>query len=590
MAIRQTEDKITALYERLSRDDELLGDSNSITNQKIYLESYAEQKGYTNIVHYTDDGWSGGNFDRPDWKRLIRDIEAGLVGTVLVKDMSRVGRNYLQTGFYTEIYFREHDVHFIAIANNVDNEDQRSNEFAPFLNIMNEWYLRDQSRKIKASFKMKGNSGKPLSHHCIYGYVKDPEDKDHWLIDEEAAAIVRRIFRLSVEGHGPGAIAKILQNEKVESPGYYLASRDRGSWKNNMDMSRPYDWYGSSVSNILSKPEYMGHTVNFRTTRKSYKDKRMYKNDPGEWVVFENTHEAIIDPETWALAQHTKRAIHRTDTTGVANPLTGLMFCADCGSRMYEHRRKRPSKDGKEHYCNSYECSRYNATRERTEAACTTHSISTNAINALVLDTIRTVSRYAIENREAFEQNVREAAELQQAEAARNLKKKISKAKKRSAELDVLIKGLYESFLLGKIPEKRFAMLTESYEQEQAELEEIINTDEAALETYMADNERINQFMALAKKYTDFSELTAPMINEFVEKIIVHQPIKIDGERSQEIEIYLRFIGNFQVPAEEPTEEELAEMEKARKRRARARKYYQRRKELATKRAVNETE
>ena len=578
MAIRQTEEKITALYERLSRDDELLGDSNSITNQKHYLESYAEQHGYTNIVHYTDDGWSGGNFERPDWKRLIRDIEAGLVGTVLVKDMSRVGRDYLQTGFYTEIFFREHDVHFIAIANNVDNEDQSSNEFAPFLNIMNEWYLRDQSRKIKASFKMKGNSGKPLSHHCIYGYAKDPEDKDHWLIDEEAAAVVRRIFRLSVEGHGPGAIARILQNDKVESPGYYLASRNRGSQKNTIDMSRPYDWYSSSVRGILSKPEYMGHTVNFRTTRKSYKDKRMYKNDPDEWVIFENTHEAIVDPETWALAQHTRRAIHRTDTTGVANPLTGLMFCADCGSRMYEHRRKRPSKDGKERYCNSYECSRYNSTRERTEAACTTHSISTNAINALVLETIRTVSQYAIENREAFEQKVREAAELRQAEAAKDLKKKIGKAKRRSAELDVLIKGLYESYLLGKIPEKRFSLLTESYEQEQAELEEIIRSDESALDAYMADNERINQFMALAKKYTDFSELTVPMINEFVDKIIVHQPIKVDGERCQEIEIYLRFIGNFQVPAQEPTEEELAEMEKARKKRAKAREAYQRRK------------
>ena len=578
MAIRQTEDKITALYERLSRDDELLGDSNSITNQKHYLESYAEQHGYTNIVHYTDDGWSGGNFDRPDWKRLIRDIEAGLVGTVLVKDMSRVGRDYLQTGFYTEIFFREHGVHFIAIANNVDNEDQSSNEFAPFLNIMNEWYLRDQSRKIKASFKMKGNSGKPLSHHCIYGYKKDPEDKNHWLIDEEAAEVVRRIFRLSIEGYGCCKIAQILTEDKVESPGYYLASRDRGSWKNSLDMSRPYDWYGSTVSLILAKPEYMGHTVNFRTSKKSYKDKREQKNDPSEWVIFENTHEAIVDPETWALAQHTKRAIHRTDTTGVANPLTGLMFCADCGSRMYEHRRATPFQDGSNRVCGSYECAHYNSTRQRQNPDCTSHSISTNAVNTLLLETIRTVSRYAIENREEFERKVRETAELRQAEAAKELKKKIGKAKKRSAELDVLIKGLYESYLLGKIPEKRFSLLTESYELEQAELEEIISSDESALDAYMADNERIDQFLALAKKYTDFSELTTPMINEFVEKIIVHEPVKIDGERCQEIEIHLRFIGNFQVPPEALTEEELAEIAKAKKKRAKAREHYARQK------------
>ena len=492
--------------------------------------------------------------------------------------MSRVGRDYLQTGFYTEIFFREHGVHFIAIANNVDNEDQSSNEFAPFLNIMNEWYLRDQSRKIKASFKMKGNSGKPLSHHCIYGYKKDPEDKNLWLIDEEAAEVVRRIFRLSIEGHGPCVIAEMLRDDKVESPGYYLAIRGRGSWQNSLDMSRPYDWYGSTVSSILAKPEYMGHTVNFRTSKKSYKDKREQKNDPSEWVIFENTHEAIVDPETWALAQHTKRAIHRTDTTGVANPLTGLMFCADCGGRMYEHRRNTPFKDGSSRVCGSYECAHYNSTRQRHNHECSSHSISTNAVMTLLLDTIRTVSEYAIQNREEFERKVREAAELRQASAAKELRKKISKAKKRSAELDVLIKGLYESFLLGKIPEKRFQMLTESYELEQAELEEIISTDESALEVYMADNERIEQFLTLAKKYTDFSELTPTMINEFVEKIIVHEPVRIDGERCQEVEIYLRFIGNFQVPAKEPTPEELEQMERDRKRRAKAREYYQRRK------------
>ena len=324
MSVKQTTEKITALYERLSRDDDLMGESNSILNQKAYLENYAAQHGYTNIAHYTDDGWSGGNFERPDWKRMIADIEAGKICRVIVKDMSRAGRDYLQTGFYTEVFFRQHGVHFIAIANGVDSEDQNSNEFAPFLNIMNEWYLRDQSRKVSAAYKIKGNSGKHTSTHAIYGYKKDPEDKDHWIIDEEAAAVVRRIFQMSIEGHGGYEIAQILTREKVESPSYYLASRGIGLFKNRKDMTRPYDWYGNSVNVLLSKPEYMGHTVNFRTSKKSYKDKRVM-NPPEEWLIFKNTHEAIVDPETWHLAQQTRKTVHRTDTTGVANPLTGLM-------------------------------------------------------------------------------------------------------------------------------------------------------------------------------------------------------------------------------------------------------------------------
>ena len=275
MSVKQTEEKITALYERLSRDDDLTGDSNSILNQKAYLENYAAQHGYTNIAHYTDDGWSGGNFERPDWKRMIADIEAGKVCRVIVKDMSRAGRDYLQTGFYTEVFFRQHGVHFIAIANGVDSEDQNSNEFAPFLNIMNEWYLRDQSRKVSAAYKIKGTSGRHTSTHAIYGYRKDPENKDHWIIDEEAAAVVRRIYRLALEGNGQYKIAETLTKDKVECPAYYLAVQGRGSHKNNVDMIRPYDWNGNTVGTILSKPEYLGHTVNFRTSQKSYKDKRV---------------------------------------------------------------------------------------------------------------------------------------------------------------------------------------------------------------------------------------------------------------------------------------------------------------------------
>lgn len=573
MSVKQTEEKITALYERLSRDDDLTGESNSILNQKAYLENYAAQHGYTNIAHYTDDGWSGGNFERPDWKRMIADIEAGKVCRVIVKDMSRAGRDYLQTGFYTEVFFRQHGVHFIAIANGVDSEDQNSNEFAPFLNIMNEWYLRDQSRKVSAAYKIKGTSGKHTSTHAIYGYKKDPENKDHWIIDEEAAAVVRRIYHLALEGYGQYKIAEILTREKVECPAYYLAVRGSGSHKNNVDMTRPYDWNGNTVGIMLTKPEYLGHTVNFRTSQKSYKDKRV-KNSPEDWLIFENTHEAIIDQATWERVQEIRQTVRRTDTTGEANPLTGLMFCADCGAKMYNHRNRNA-----QFLNDNYNCSAYTRTATYETRLCCSHSISTRTVRTLLLETIRTVSTYAISNEEAFRQKVLTASRLKHEADTKELKKKIAKAKKRSAELDVLIKKLYESYATGKITEHRFDILCAQYEQEQAELDAMIAADQRALEAFRADTDRADQFLALAKKYTDFSELTTPMIFEFVDKILVHAPEKIDGERTMEIDIYLKFIGKFDIPMPEPTPEELAEMEAQRKKRAANRAKYYRKKE-----------
>lgn len=573
MSVKQTEGKITALYERLSRDDDLTGDSNSILNQKAYLENYAAQHGYTNLAHYTDDGWSGGNFERPDWKRMIADIEAGKVCRVIVKDMSRAGRDYLQTGFYTEVFFRQHGVHFIAIANGVDSEDQNSNEFAPFLNIMNEWYLRDQSRKVSAAYKIKGTSGKHTSTHAIYGYKKDPENKDHWIIDEEAATVVKRIFHLALEGYGQYKIAEILTRDKVECPAYYLAVRGCGSHKNNVDMTRPYDWNGNTVGIILAKPEYLGHTVNFRTSQKSYKDKRV-KNAPEDWLIFENTHEDIIDKATWDRVQEIRQTVRRTDTTGEANPLTGLMFCADCGAKMYNHRNRNA-----QFLNDNYNCSAYTRTATRETRLCCSHSISTRTVCTLLLETIRTVSAYAVSNEEAFRQKVLAASKLKHEADTKELKKKIAKAKKRSAELDVLIKKLYESYAMGKISEHRFDALCAEYEREQAEMEAMIATEQSALEAFRADTDRADQFLALAKKYTDFTELTTPMIFEFVDKILVHAPEKIDGERTMEIDIYLKFIGKFDIPMPEPTPEELAELEAQRKKRAANRAKYYRKKE-----------
>ena len=597
MSVKQTESKITALYERLSRDDDAAGDSNSILNQKRYLEAHAQQRGYENIVHYTDDGWSGGNFERPAWKRLVADIEAGKVAHLLCKDMSRIGRNYLQTGFYTEVMFRQNGVHFVAVANNIDSNVQESGEFTPFLNIMNEWYLRDQSRKVKSAYHVKGKSGKPITNSAIYGYRKDPDDKDHWIIDEEAAAVVRRIFRLAVDGHGPYDISKILTKEKVECPGYYLAKlreeRDKGKadrkkkGQSALDKNRPYDWYGFTVGSILSKPEYMGHTVNFRTSKKSYRDKRV-KNDPADWLIFENTHEAIIDPETWRLAQQVKKTVRRTDTTGVANPLTGLVFCADCGARMYNHRSRKTGANGNEYFSDNYNCSTYCLSIERETKECFSHNVSTKALNTLVLETIRTTANYAIQNRNEFFRKVRSISQVRQQEAAKELRRRVSKASRRIAELDTLIKKLYETYAMGKLEEQRFELLCAEYEKEQAELKQTAAEEQAELDRYDEDTDRADRFLAIAKRYTDFSALTPAMLNEFVEKIVVHAPDRSSGERVQEIDIHLNFIGQFEVPMPEPTPEELAAEEKRRMKRKKDHEKYLRLKERRRKIAEGE--
>lgn len=540
------------------------------------LEKYAKDNGFSNTVHYTDDGYSGGNFERPSWKQLVSDIEENKVDCVIVKDMSRIGRDYLQTGFYTEVLFRQQNVRFIAISNGVDSNIEGSNEFAPFLNIMNEWYLRDCSRKQKAAYQARGNSGKHTANVAIYGYKKDPEDKHHWLIDEEAAEIVRRIYNLSVEGYGVFEISNILTKDKIETPAHYLAKRGLGTQQHNIDENHKYDWSCSTVANIIAKPEYMGHTVNFRYYKKHYKDKHQLKRPPEEWVIFENTHEAIVDKETWELAQKLRKTVRRTDTTGAANPLTGLVYCADCGAKMYNHRgRAQADKENRgadpvsgllpyDHY----DCSTYSLTYRRTNKECFGHHVSTKAIRAIILETIKLVSQYAISDKEEFVKKVRSAAEVQQLEAAKKITKQLKHDKKRFDELDGIIKKLYESYATGKITENRFETLCAEYEQEQADLRTVIENAEKEIESYTSDTERIDSFMALAKKYTDFSVLTNSMINEFVDKIIVHAPEKVNGERTQEIEVYLKFIGKFDVPMPEPTAEELEEQEKQRQKRA----------------------
>ena len=532
---RQTTDKsknrITALYERLSRDDELAGDSNSIVNQKKMLEDYAKSNGYTDLVHFTDDGYSGGNFDRPGWKEMLRQIEDGSIGAVIVKDMSRVGRDYLQVGFYTEVFFREKGVHFVAISNGVDSDINTSSEFVPFLNIMNEWYLRDCSRKIKAVLQAKGRDGKPITNNPPYGYIKDPEDKN-WC-----------------------------------------------------DMSKPYEWAGVSVVRMLEKPEYMGDTVNFRTKKLSYKDKTAVRNDSDEIVVFTDTHEAIIDRKTWYMVQELRKTKRRIKTEGESNPFVGKIFCADCGGKMhYRNEGKRAGRNWRGLPDGSvrttpvcYNCGNYNNSHDQSGKVCCSHNIQAKVIDQFVLETIQYACKSVRMDERAFVESIRSASEIREQSEAKKLKAALKHQEKRYAELDILLKKVYEDNALGRLPDKRYEMLSAGYEKEQAELEQSIKACREQLTQYDEDTDRTEEFLALVHKYTDITELTPVIINEFVDKILVHKAEKIDGERVMEIEIYLNFIGKVELPAQELTEEELAEIKEKQRLRERNAMYQRRR-------------
>jgi DNA invertase Pin-like site-specific DNA recombinase/outer membrane protein assembly factor BamD (BamD/ComL family) len=586
MKTKQPElNKITALYERLSHDDEQSGDSNSIVNQKKMLERFATEQGFTNFRHYTDDGWSGTNFDRPDWKRMLADIEDGTVGCVIVKDMSRIGRNYLEVGFYTEVLFRKKNVRFIAISNNVDSAlNDGSNEFAPFLNIMNEWYVRDTSRKIKSVLHNKGMDGKHLTSNAIYGYKKDPDDPDLWIIDEEAAAVVRRIYQLIIEGNGPMQVARILKDEKVERPSYYLAKQGLGTCRGSCDMSRPYTWTATTVSDIVKKPEYMGHTVNFRTKKLSYKDKNSVHNSPEDWIIFENTQEAIVDEETWLTVQKIRETKHRPNKKGDINPLTGLMYCADCGAKMFNHRTggyEKKDKDGNPtgKYTNAqdnYTCSTYSKAKSKFENKCTQHHVRTDVVRDLLLETIKATSSYVKEHEAEFIEKVRGATELQQESEAKALKKRLSREQKRINELNILIKKIYEDNVNGKLSDKRFEMLLADYEAEQSELELSVEAMERSLNEYQENTDNVDKFVELVRKFTDFTELTTPMIHEFVDKIVVHEADKSTGDRIQQIDIYLKYVGKLDVPMPVLTPEQIKEEDRKRRKRAWNRTYMRR--------------
>ena len=539
--------KITALYERLSRDDELQGESNSIKNQKQLLESYAHKNGYSPIRHFTDDGVSGTTFEREGFQAMIAEVEAGNVGAVIVKDMSRFGRDYLKVGFYTEVMFKEKGVRFIAINNGIDSANQQDSDFTPFLNIMNEWYARDASRKIQAVFKSRMQDGKRVSPSVPYGYLRSPEDKQKLIIDEEPAAVVRRIYQMVIEGKGVTAIADILTAEKVLIPSAYAKIHCPEN-DHSKGFTNPYLWSATAVSYILEKQEYMGHTVLGKTVSVSYKTKKRRKAEPDELMIFKNTHPAIVDEETWHLAQKLRKTVRKPSYNRPPHPLTGLVYCADCGSKM-THRQPSPTKKKKYDADDAYICGSY---RQRTRD-CTMHFIKTSVLWELILTAIREVSDYVRQDEKAFIDKVQQTSTVQMAETQREQKRRLAEATERNGELNTLIKKLYEGNATGKIPDKHFERLLSEYDSEQTALETEIEDLKAQIDSFNEDSAKADKFIAVVRRYTDFTELTTPMLNEFIEKVVVHEATGGRTDRKQKIDVYFNFVGQVELPPPDRT-------------------------------------
>lgn len=535
---------ICALYQRLSRDDELQGESNSISNQKKILEDYARKNGFLNLRSYTDDGWSGTNFERPGFQQMLTDIENGLIGTVIVKDMSRLGRNYLQVGFYTEVLFPQKNVRFIAVNDNVDSQNTSGsdNDFTVLRNVFNEWMVRDTSKKIRAVLQAKGMSGKPLTNQAPYGYLKD--ENGMFIIDEETAPVVKQIFVLCLAGNGPTRIARILSERQIPTPGTLEYLR--------YGITRRYypehqcKWAVNTISHILERKEYLGHTVNFKTNKVSYKSKHSIINPEEKQVVFENTHEPIIDLATWQKVQELRQQRRRPNRYDEMGLFSGLLYCADCGHLMYQQRYKEGDIMRDSYICGSY--------KKRTRD-CSAHYISTDLLKAGVTANLRQITGYAAKHEAKFMQQLIRQNDDCDRKANTARQKELQTAEKRINELSAIFKRLYEDSVSGRITDERFMELSAGYEQEQAELK----ARATELKSLLAKNAeaRVNaeKFIQIVRKHTNFEELTPTLLREFIDKIVVHEAVALDGkrhgkQRRQQIDIYYSFVGRVEIPEE----------------------------------------
>ena len=539
MLRQTTQQLITALYPRLSHEDELQGESNSISNQKRILETYAKQNGFSNLRWYTDDGYSGANFQRPGFQAMLADIEAGKVGTVIVKDMSRLGRNYLQVGMYTEMIFPQKGVRFIAINDGVDSA-QGENDFAPLRNIFNEWLVRDTSKKIKAVKRSKGMSGKPITSKPVYGYLMDEDE--NFIIDEEAAPVVRQIYSLCLAGNGPTKIARMLTEQQIPTPGT-LEYRRTGSTR-RYHPGYECKWATNTVVHLLENREYTGCLVNFKTEKPSYKLKHSIENPPEKQAVFENHHEPIIDRETWERVQELRKQRKRPNRYDEVGLFSGILFCADCGSVMYQQRYQTDKRKQDCYICGSY--------KKRT-ADCTAHFIRTDLLTAGVLSNLRKVTSSAAKREARFMKLLIEQNEDGDRRRNAAKKKELEAAEKRIAELSAIFKRLYEDSVTGRISDERFTELSADYEAEQKELKERAARLREELSKAQEATANAEKFMNVVRRHTTIEELTPTLLREFVEKIVVHESVALDGKRRgklrrQEIEIYYSFVGKVELP------------------------------------------
>lgn len=536
----QLNNKNTGLYLRLSKDDERAGESLSIENQRRILTEYALKNGLTVYDEYVDDGYSGTNFNRPDFQRMIRDVDAGLVKTVIVKDMSRLGRDYLKVGYYSEVYFNEADVHFIAINDGVDNQFENDSDFTPFRNIINEWYAKDTSKKVRAVFKAKGNSGKHLCTCPPYGYKKDESNKEQWIVDEEAAKVVKEIFSLCMKGYGPTQIARILTERGIDTPTVH--NRKCGLPATSLKMEFPNIWNTEAVIHILENMNYCGHTVNFTTKKKSYKNKKKIRLPREDWVIFKDTHEALIDEDTYETVQRIRKAKRKQTDMGEMSVFSGIVYCADCGKKMY---LCRCSKSTQKEYFN---CSTY---RKKSKSLCTSHQITVEAVEHIVLTDLQRVLGMAKDNEKQFVNMVQTAKSKEIRKDLSAKTKECDEAEKRVKALDRIIQSLYEDKVCGNLTDERFVKMSQAYEQEQETLTERIKVLLKELSTAKEDADNVTKFMRLVKRYTEITELTPEVVREFIEKVIVHQAEKVNGKKRQAVEIIYNCVGVIPNPTQE---------------------------------------
>ena len=520
-------DKITALYCRLSQDDMLQGESNSITNQKAILKKYAEDNGFSNPVFYVDDGVSGTTWEREGFKAMLADIEEGKVGTVITKDLSRLGRDYLKTGEYIEIIFPDHDVRYIAINDGVDTL-KSENELMAFKNIFNDWYARDTSKKIRAVFKAKGQSGKHLSNP-IYGYKHSETDKNLWVIDDEAAEVVRKIFHLCIDGYGPTQIARILTEQGIPTPTAYALSQGRDNGHKNAKLHR---WGNETIAHILEKAEYCGHTVNFRTHVKSYKNKKRVDNPKEDWLIFENTHEAIITQQEFDLVQELRKNKRRPTKHEEVNPFSGICYCADCGKKLYLCRATTMTADQEHLKCGTY---------AKDKNGCTIHFVRTIVLKEIILGELNKMVAFVKDNEDEFVQMAMDNSVQKQSSELSKSRKKLKESEKRIAELDRLFTRLYEDNVSGKISDERFSIMSAGYEDEQKKLRATVAELTDFIETAEQKSADVTAFIQVVQKYEHITELTPEIMHELIEKIVVHAPDKSSGHRTQKIEIHYSF-------------------------------------------------